>query len=364
MKMRLLVVSQSYPSKEKPHSQAFIHSRNIEYKKDHNSVDVCSFSTQSKYEYDGISVYGDNQLPSPVNQYDLIVFHAPNIRNHVRFIIRHWSELKNIVFIFHGYEIMRVQDHVEPYFKFLKPAFWKRMIVSLYDSIKIPIISTLIRVLHKNKNTHFIFVSGHFRDSVISDLEIAKSALQSSSSVIHNPVNSIFYEKSFEPSNEILADFITIRPFDEPKYGVDIVINIAKLNPTRTFHIYGMGELFNHIDIPPNVSVYKKFLEQKNLPELLNHYRFALMPSRWDSQGVMSCEMAVYGIPVITSDLPVFKEVLGGFENVRFVDNDNPQLDPALKGLVPISHPKSRFNVEKTVSLELNIFNRLVAKQL
>jgi glycosyltransferase involved in cell wall biosynthesis len=51
------------------------------------------------------------------------------------------------------------------------------------------------------------------------------------------------------------------------------------------------------------------------------------MPTRTDAQGVMMCEMATFGMPVITSDMDVCHEVLGEFDNVRFIQPDNSQAD-------------------------------------
>ena len=45
------------------------------------------------------------------------------------------------------------------------------------------------------------------------------------------------------------------------------------------------------------------------------------MPTRRDSQGVMACELATYGIPLITSKLDVCFEIFDTFENVFFADN-------------------------------------------
>ena len=59
------------------------------------------------------------------------------------------------------------------------------------------------------------------------------------------------------------------------------------------------------------------------------------MPTRTDAQGLMMCEMATYGMPVITTDIPVCHEVLDSFENVSMFDiNDtNVQLEPILAQL-------------------------------
>ena len=48
---------------------------------------------------------------------------------------------------------------------------------------------------------------------------------------------------------------------------------------------------------------------------------------RADAQGVMACEMATFGIPLITSNIDVCKEVFEGFENVAFIDNNDENTD-------------------------------------
>lgn len=55
---------------------------------------------------------------------------------------------------------------------------------------------------------------------------------------------------------------------------------------------------------------------------MLNSYKYALMPTRLDAQGVMMCEMAVYGIPTIVSDIAVCHEMLDSYPNVLFIDNN------------------------------------------
>ena len=56
--------------------------------------------------------------------------------------------------------------------------------------------------------------------------------------------------------------------------------------------------------------------------DLLNKSRCALMPTRTDAQGVMACEMATFGIPLVTTDLPVCHEVFDTFVNVQYIANN------------------------------------------
>lgn len=51
------------------------------------------------------------------------------------------------------------------------------------------------------------------------------------------------------------------------------------------------------------------------------------MLTRRDTQGVMSCELVTYGIPLITSDLPVCHEIFGDLINVSYISNDIDKVD-------------------------------------
>ena len=51
------------------------------------------------------------------------------------------------------------------------------------------------------------------------------------------------------------------------------------------------------------------------------------MLTRRDTQGVMSCELVTYGIPLITSNLPICKEIFGKIPNVVYIDNENENVN-------------------------------------
>lgn len=46
------------------------------------------------------------------------------------------------------------------------------------------------------------------------------------------------------------------------------------------------------------------------------------MLTRRDTQGVMSCELVTYGIPLIMSDLPVCREIFGKIPSVAFINDE------------------------------------------
>lgn len=87
----------------------------------------------------------------------------------------------------------------------------------------------------------------------------------------------------------------------------------------------------------------------------MNQCRYALMPTRRDTQGVMSCELVTYGIPLITSDLSVCREIFAGIKTVAYIDNDesmNIDLDRICEELCTRDAKTQRFGYMNTVRKE------------
>ncbi|RUO30012.1 hypothetical protein CWE12_08610 [Aliidiomarina sedimenti] len=312
---RILVLSQAYPSKDALYSMAYVHSRNIEYVRRGIGVDVLSFSNSHDYEFEGINVLGSGSKID-FNLYDAVVSHAPNIRSHYLFFVRNLSKIKSLTIFFHGHEALKINQY------YPKPFSWNNsktikstVLQKFYDSMKLRLLKGLLR----KANVKVIYVSEWMRQAALSCMNIP-SSYKIDQVVINNAINNSFYTSEYRPTDK-LADFVTIRPFDEPKYAVDLVVALAKFNPDYSFHLYGSGKLFEFIDKPNNLEVFNHFVEQKDIPSLLNRYRAAVMPTRLDAQGVMMCEMASYGVPLIISDLPVCREMLSEFDNCIFVNN-------------------------------------------
>jgi glycosyltransferase involved in cell wall biosynthesis len=351
-KKKFLVLVENYPKEDSPYAMSYVHSRNIEYAKRDIIVDVLSFSTRFDYNYEGINVYAS---VDDIGGYDTIISHAPNVKNHIKFLLLKLHKIKSIVFFFHGHEVLNINKY------YPKPYHWQKkksrtieLIQNLYDEFKLMTIKLFLK-LNSNK-IKIIYVSRWMKEAALEclgDIPISSER----QFIVNNPANAVFLEASHCLDKEPEGDFITIRPLDERKYAVDLVIELAKNNPNYTFDIYGKGSYFKHNEKPNNVRVYDCFIKQNEIPLLLNKYRYSLMPTRLDAQGVMMCEIASFGMPLITSDLDVCKEMLDGFENVLFVENNQFNV----LDLSDITLPKSkgvnkRFDIEKIVSKETGVF--------
>ena len=100
--------------------------------------------------------------------------------------------------------------------------------------------------------------------------------------------------------------------------------------------------------------------------EYLNDSRCALMPTRADAQGVMACEMATFGIPLITSDIDICREIFRDFGNVGFINNNDKSAD--VLGLLSLleksrGEKNQRFFASNTVGEEVKLFLTLVGME-
>lgn len=367
---KCLFIVQGYPNEENKYCNNFVHSRVLEFKKNkYFDIEVLNFSTKRSYQYDGINVLCLNEFLEKESQViDIIISHAPNIRSHAYFLIRYLKKYKSVIFVIHGHEVMiSKKDYSIPYLFVAKKYRMKNYLTNCYDYLKLFILKYLFLYLLKNKNAHFIFVSQWMKKIFLKNIKISSNVISKRSKIINNNCNKVFLERNYYTHPNIYADCITIRPFDNSKYGIDLVVKLAQSNPNCTFHIYGKGEYFNHNSIPENVKVIYKFFSPDEIVDLLPHYKCAVMPTRVDSQGVMVCEMATFGMPVITSNIDVCRDLLRNFNNIGYLENENIEEFNLENFLYCINYEsslnKEKFSVKNTIEKEIKYTFRVNGKK-
>lgn len=220
----------------------------------------------------------------------------------------------------HGSESMAIErDYPKPYGYMANP-FYKKVARGLYDELKFKVLGWFIRTNRDRVTLVFVseWMRGMFESNIlVPDLEgIAYE-------VIHNSLAEVFVDGVFKSGGCKVGDFVTLRSLDNSKYAVDMVVSLAEANPNYSFDIYGRGRFFEFNKIPDNVSWYDKHIRQDDIPELLDCYKVALMPTRCDAQGVMACEIATYGMPLITTDISVNREMFSDFANVAMLKEES-----------------------------------------
>lgn len=364
--MKMLVLSTDYPS-EKSKKLMYIHTRNLYYKKQGNDVIVLNFNSKINYEIDGINVislkyYKKNKFK--FNNY-LLISHAPNIRNHYIFLKKYEKNFKRIIFFFHGHEVLKINKVYSKPYLFMKKPFYIRLIRNVYDDLKLILWRKYFTKLIKK--SYFVFVSNWMYNEFIKWVKISPEILKNRYSITYNGVGEIFEKENFDYNRKKEYDFITIRTnLDGSKYSVDIVNDLAKKNPKHKFLLIGCGKFFKYNEKASNLIWLDKNLNHKEIIDFLNKSKCALMPTRTDAQGLMMCEMATYGIPVITSDIEVSYEVFDDFLNVGYINNDSindVNLIKIYNSIKKECEKNDKYFYQNTTSQELKIFEKVMGEE-
>ncbi len=359
-KKRILVLVAKYPTSAGYIGVMFVHARNLWYAKSGLNVEVLNLSATRDDHVDGIRVICKKTFKSlPSDHYDILISHQPNIRQHYLFLIQYAKRYKN-VFFFHGHEVLRRNEVYSKPFPFVRRNRLCEFAQDLYDSFKLKVWHRYF--LKTYKKVYFVFVSNWMKEQFLKWTKLSPVYLEGRSAVIYNAVHPIFETEQWDPDSEKVFDFITIRSgWDESKYAVDIVNKLAANNPDYKFLLVGQGTFFEHYEKAENLTLLKRRLKPEEMIPFLNSSRCALMPTRTDAQGLMMCEMASFGMPLITSDIPVCHEVLDDYNNVYFISNDSPVITFDQYDLVrDVETGKYRkFMRENTVQREIELIARL-----
>lgn len=378
--MKILIITNSYPSEQNKYNNSFVHSRAKLYIENNVETVVYVYDNTRKnnleYIYEGIKVIiaTKNELVEKLEKdnYDKIIIHFA-MKEMTKLILNHNLNHKPIVIWVHGYEALH----------------WKRRLFNLSFSIRsiliflkymihnisqIRFFKSLIRESNK-KNIHFVFVSEWMKN--ITEKDTKSIIYNSNYSIIPNPINDlIFYNENKESSDRL--NVFSLRPYDTRKYANDIVVKtIIQLSKKPffkeyTFNLYGKGRLFRKttrkLERFDNVKIIEGFYTQTEIKKLHQQNGIIFIPTRQDSQGVSMCEGISSGLVPITSfntAIPEFvsedygflvkgnqiKEFVKIFENIYYNKNIYLNKQKQTKILT------ERLGNEKILKEELKLIN-------
>lgn len=362
--MKILVLCSNYPGPNEKAALTYVKARNHAYReKGVDDITVLNFSlSKGSYIEDGFNVISLEEYKCSYKDsgFDILISHAPNIRNHYLFLKKFESKFKKLVFFFHGHEVLdMIKEYPMPY-SYLGNRRIERIISRVYDPLKFYLWRNYFK--KKGNNVTLIFVSKWIENKFQEYLDLSLESLKVNHYIIHNNISRRFETEMYKIGAEKKYDFITIRSnLDDPKYAVDVVNNLAKANPEYRFLVVGRGEFFRYFEKASNIEQIEKYLTPDEIVELLNQSKCALMPTKNDTQGILACEMATFGIPTITSDIDVCKIVFENFPNVAFISNEETDINlgKLLSELKPATHKQEKYFYNNTILKEINLIKEL-----
>lgn len=360
---QILVLATNYPGGKKKESHRFVHVRNLYYQEQGIDTTVLSFAAQDDYTYEGIHVISLKTYIHGKKKYDALLTHQANIRNHYRFLKKYGSRFPRFIFFFHGHEVLRFKTAYPKPYSYVRNSKVKSLLRDIYDLFKLFVWKKYIpKVIDKSE---IVFVSKWMQDEFLKATGLSLADLKGRYTITYNCVGKLFQELQYDANIEKKYDFVTIRSnLDGSKYCIDVVCRLAENNPGRTFLVIGQGHYFEHFQKPANMTWINRTLNHAEIIEILQTARCALMPTRTDAQGLMMCEMATFGMPLITSDIPVCHEALDIFPNIAMIDNDaqTTKLDSIITNLeagLPYAKIDAYFS-SRTSAREVEMIYRVV----
>lgn len=135
--------------------------------------------------------------------------------------------------------------------------------------------------------------------------------------VIYNPLTL----KQGMPSNGTNKRFLTIGRFTPLHKGIDLLIEAFHLfsQKNQEWSLDIVGEGIEESSFRKLISQYK--LENRitihpftnNIQDYYANAQIYVLSSRWEGMPLVLVEAMAHGLPVVTSDLPVSKEIMGDF---------------------------------------------------
>ena len=195
--------------------------------------------------------------------------------------------------------------------------------------------------------------------------------------IIPNPVDTklFCYEKP-----KYVNKAISLRSFNNTKYGLDVAIKAFVNVDQASLHLYGQGRFKNMFvrlvkKIHSNTIIFDKSIEHNKIPDLYRNYGFFVAPSRVEAKGLAMCEAMSCGLPVIATNVVVIPEFVRDGIDGYLVPPDNPlELRKAILKLV--SNPQQFIKMSRNASehiknicsekivtdKEIEIFERAIKK--
>ena len=355
---RILVAVENYPDNYGCVALMYVHTRNKAYSSNGIDVTVLSFHAREDYFYDGIRVISPSGYLAEKYKYDVLVCHTANIRHHYLFLKKHGDNFESFVFFFHGHEVLKIHKTYSKPYPYISNSRLRVILQNCYDDFKLSVWQKYyLSVKEKSK---FVFVSNWMLEEFLKWTQISYEAIKDRCEITYNCIGKVFEEATFNPQCDKEFDFITIRSnLDGSKYCIDLVNKFAFLNPDMKFLVVGKGAFFDHYEKAPNITWMNQTMNHQEIIRFMQKSRCALMPTRTDAQGLMMCEMASTGMPLITSDIPVCHEVFDGFANVALIDNNMADTDlgvilKSMENKIPFCKNEKYYN-NKTSKKEIEI---------
>ncbi len=306
--MKILMISNMYPSTQKPYSGVFVKNQ-YEYLKSklHKNIVIYTMKrtfTSTTGSFLKYLKFYFLLTPFLYKKYDILHIHFFGYHVFFAFIYKIIHPSIKLIVTFHGSDTKNIKKRI---FKFM---------LSKFDVI----------ISVGKEQSKYIYNHTQFNNIVVLPAGID---------------DNVFYKETHVKK---IYDFIFIGSFYEIK-GVDIFIDaIKKINNTDLAYCFvGSGKYLNEINSIRgryNISI-KENMPQREIRKLLNQSKWLVLPSRGDSFGLVVSEAMFCGTPVIVSNIGgMIDQVVDGKNGFVLKSNSSDDLKEIINKILLLPHYK------------------------
>lgn len=313
--MKLAIITSRYPKENQPYNHMFVHVRALYFHSQGIDVTILVPAKERReYNYQGIDVVEDvsRNIISVLGKYDLVYLHLLNqypLKNGGFSIYN--AILKNkypVAIYIHGTDVLVYPEYLDD-FKWTVKSVIKYLYVNIWNHFMMK------RFLKQISSSHKYLIMTPSKWMKNHTEKIFKRTFDKFYSV-PNGIDTELFDVPFNFENRY--KIVTIRPLSDPKYGVDMSIELMRFLPEQfTLDIYGKGELkakYNNLikkyKLENRVRIIEDFIERNDLPNLFSNYGIFSAFTLFDSQGVIMCEAMASRLLTISNDNSAINEFI------------------------------------------------------
>ena len=235
-------------------------------------------------------------------------------------------------------------------------------------------VKRLVKRLMANGTTAFIAISSEVKRNMESAEGIPSSGIR----IIPNGIDMARVEPRPPGTFHDIPRFITVGRLTPQKDHATLLKALALIKRPWRLDLIGEGELeaeLHELAERLNIASRIRWMGfRDDVPRLLAESDIFCFPSRWEGLGLAFLEAASAGVPIVASDLPVFREILSADQAVYVTPGDVPAwvhaIEKTLADPLPIVRSayeaalvlQDRFSIERMVGAYAGLYRELIGQ--
>jgi glycosyltransferase involved in cell wall biosynthesis len=271
------------------------------------------------------------------------IINLPVLRKQKKYLKISWNGLFYLFFLKFLFKNIKKQNSVI----FLRHVKLARFLLNFKKFFKIPMVFEVheifyLNAFNKKKQNYLkkieesvyrnmdilVCTSRKLKEFLINNLGVDEKKIY----VVHHGVRKEWFEIEKDQKNSYICYTGSLYKWK----GIDILISAMKYLPNEKLVIVGEGNRLNELKelvIKENLAdkvIFTGYVPHSFIPKYLSKAKVAVLPNIAEGPSEFSSPLKLFeymaaGIPIVASDLPVFREILKNNESAIFFEAGNAE---------------------------------------